>query len=379
MPIAVAAENDKREDGAPIPPGTIDPELVKLRRTRSKIGIITAAGVVGMCVYFLLRLGPDRKFAGEGEKPTAIAISDVLGDRIAPNSFVEVEAEPLVGHAIRSVKTRGDVGLRVVPVRGTGDRLWLALPGDAWDPPVIDGRYTGRLRKLGDLALAPSVKGHVEATPRPLFATAAAVRAGLASGRVKTVTGDDVVLTDAHQIAFDIVEPNAATIVVSFIERFPDMRSWGGAMKRAEIDVKPGTPKPSDEALGQGRYEVAMSVDEAQKKLQAAELWAARVEPVKRHRAGTWGDLKKSGADGLALGGAVTPDAQVDLVGIYVQRPIPDDAYALLTTESPKDYWYVLPITIALAVIGLLFAWALVRAIRRDLLPSTPLRSPARA
>jgi hypothetical protein len=372
MPIAVARgenDSDKLEDGARVPPGTIDPDLVKLGRGRSKIGIITAAGVVGLCVYFLLRLGPDRKFAGEGDKPTAVAISDILGDRIAPNSFVDLEAEPLVSHAVRSIKARGDVGLRVVPVRGTGDRVWLALPGDAWDPPVINNRYTGRLRKLGDMALASSVKSQVEANPRPLFATAAAIHAGLAGGRVKLVTGDDVALTDSHQVAFDVVDPNAATIIVSFIERFPDIRGWNGAMKRAGIEVKPGTAKPGDAALGQGRFEVAMSVDEATAKLQAAELWAARVEPVKRHRAGTWGDLKKSGAGGLALGGAVTPDAQVDLVGIFVDRPIPDDAYTLVTNEIPQDYWYVLPITIALALIGLLFAWALVRAIRRDLLP----------
>ena len=69
---------------------------------------------------------------------------------------------------------------------------------------------------------------------------------------------------------------------------------------------------------------------------------------MKRHRAGTWGDLKKSAVGGFALGGAVTPDVQVDLVGIYVDRPIPDDAYTLITTEVPQDYWYVLPITVAL-------------------------------
>jgi hypothetical protein len=326
--------------------------------------------VVGLCVYFLLRLGPDRKFAGEDDKPTAVAVSDILGDRIAPNSFIELEAEPLVSHAIRSVKTRGDLGLRVVPVRGTGDRLWLTLPGDAWEPPVMNNRYRGRLRKLGDTALASSVRDYVEATPRPLFATAAAVRAGLASGRVKLVTGDDITVSDTQQVSFDVVDPGTAAIIVSFIDKYPDMRSWGGAMKRANIEVKPGTVKPYDAALGQGRYEVAMSVDDATKKVKDAELWAARIEAVNRHRVGTWGDLKKSGAAGFALGGAVTPDAQVDLVGIFVDRPIPDDAYTLITTEVPQDYWYVLPITIALALIGLLFAWALVRAIRRDLMPA---------
>ena len=63
------------------------------------------------------------------------------------------------------------------------------------------------------------------------------------------------------------------------------------------------------------------------------------------------------------------PDVQLDLVGLYVARAIPSDAYALITSERPPDYWHVLPVTIGLALIGLVFAWALVRAVRRDLLP----------
>ena len=62
------------------------------------------------------------------------------------------------------------------------------------------------------------------------------------------------------------------------------------------------------------------------------------------------------------------PDAQLDLVGLYVVRAIPSDAYALILGEHPQDYWYVLPVTILVALIGLLFAWALVRAVKRDLL-----------
>ena len=156
----------------------------------------------------------------------------------------------------------------------------------------------------------------------------------------------------------------------------PDMRSWGGALKRAEIEATPAAAKPIDEALGQGRFEVALSPDDATKKLEKGELYAARVEPVIRHKTGTWGELKKSPADGLALGGGNTPDAQIDLVGIFVTRPVPDDALVVVTGEVPQDYWYVLPITIALGTIALLFAWALVRAIKRDLLPT---RAPQNA
>lgn len=358
------------DEGAPIPKGTIDPSMIKLRRSRAKVGVITSAGVLVLCVYFLLRLSPDRKFAGEGDKPTAVAVSDVLADRIGPHGFIELEAEPLMAHAVRSVKAKGDVGLRVVPVRGSGDKLWIAMSGDGWDTPTITSRYAGRLRKLSDMALGKSVRSYVAETPRPVFATAVAVRAGLGGNRVKLVTGEDLQIADDQQVAFDIVEAGSSSIVVSFNEKYPDMRAWGGALKRAEIEYKPGAAKPIDEALGQGRFDVPLSPADATKKLEAGELWAARVDPVTRHRAGAWSELKKSAADGLALGGTSTPDAQIDLIGIYVTRPIPDDAYALVTGETPQDYWYVLPITIALAVIGLLFAWALVRAVRRDLLPA---------
>ena len=71
---------------------------------------------------------------------------------------------------------------------------------------------------------------------------------------------------------------------------------------------------------------------------------------------------------GFVVNGTTIPDAQIDLLGLYVARSIPSDAYALITDENPADYWYVLPITIALCVIGLIFAWALVRAVKRDLL-----------
>lgn len=360
----------EREPGEFLPKGAIDPDLVKLRRTKAKVGIITSAGVLVICVYFLLRLSSDRRFGGESDQPTAVAVSDILGDRIAPDSYVELEAEPLMSHAIRSIKAKGDAGLRVVPVRGSSDRLWLTVSGDGFDQPAINSKYVGRLRKLDSMTLSTSVKSYAAETPRPVFATVPAIRAGFASNKLKLVTGEELAVDDSQQLSFETVEPATSLVIVSFNERLPDMRAWGGALKRANLEYKPGTPKENDAGLGQGRFEVPVATEEAIKKLEAAELWAARVEPVVRHRTGTWGEIKKSTAEGLALGGAVSPDTRVDLVGIFVTKGIPDGAYALVTNEVPQDYWYVLPITIALGAIALLFAWALVRAIRRDLLPT---------
>ena len=69
------------------------------------------------------------------------------------------------------------------------------------------------------------------------------------------------------------------------------------------------------------------------------------------------------------VNGKVVPDADVDLVGAYVVRDIPKGSLVLLAEERPGDYWYVMPITIALVVIALVFSWVLVRSVRRDLLP----------
>jgi hypothetical protein len=213
--------------------------------------------------------------------------------------------------------------------------------------------------------------------PRPVFATAAAVRAGAAIGTVVTVVGDQVTLADSDAVALDLVEPNAATIAASFNDRLPDTAAWLAALDKAGI--APASTGAIDVALGQVRFTVAQPVAVTAKKLEAAALWAARIEPVTRHHETTWGALRTRNSRGdpgaapsdvgFNIGGAPVPDAQIELIGLYVAHRIPGDAYVLVTGEQPDDYWYVMPITIALAAILLVFAWALVRAIRRDLVP----------
>ena len=105
----------------------IDPDLVKLSRPPPKIGVITAAGLVFLCVFFLIRLGPDRRFGGKqlGPRPRH-GPPTCSPARSRPTSLILLPAEPLVSHAIRTTTAKASLGLRVVPVRGTGDRLWIA-------------------------------------------------------------------------------------------------------------------------------------------------------------------------------------------------------------------------------------------------------------
>jgi hypothetical protein len=366
-PIDKRSEVEPRDPGAPIAHDQIDPELVKLARPRPKVGVITAAGLVFLCVMFLLRLGPDRRFAGGSTEPAPVAVADVLAGKVDTDKLVVLAAEPLVSHALRTTNAKASLGRRLVPARGTGERLWLVVSGDGWEAPSTTG-YVGRLRRLDDLPLAPATRDYAAAHPRPVFATAAAVRAGLASGTVTTVAGDPVVPAAGDPVALDVVDPNAATIVASFNDRLPDTAAWKTALGKAGI--APASTGPVDTALGQIRFAIAAPVGATTARLESAGLWAARVEPVTRHYQTTWGALRTSPPAGLDVGGSVLPDAQIELVGLYVARGIPGDAYALVTGELPDDYWHVMPITIALAAILLVFAWALVRAIRRDLVPA---------
>lgn len=353
------------EPGAPIPKDAIDPELIKLARPRPRVGVITSAGLVFLSVFFLWRLSPDRRFSGSSEAPTQVTASDVVAGKVAADSFVSLEAEPLIAHAIRATPSKGNPGMRVVPARGTGERLWLVLGGDGWDPPNV-GAYTGRLRKLAELPFADAIREYARTHPRPVFATASAVRAGFATRKVTVVSGETVPIQDADRVAFEVVEPNVVSIVCALDDRFPNAAAWATALAGAGI-TPDGAPNATTE---QARFEVHGSLPEITTKLQVGKLFAATVEPVTRHLETTWGELAASSPAGFTVEGVTVPDGEVDLVGLYVASGIPADAYALLTTEKPAEYWYVLPVTIALAVIALLFAWVLVRAVKRDLLPT---------
>ncbi len=380
MPTALMAESEQRsatnEPGAPIPHDAVDPDLIKLTRPRAKIGLLTSAGMVFLCAFFLWRLSPDRRFGGEPDAARLVAIADVIAGKVGSDAHVALEAEPMMSHAIRATKASGDPGMRVTPVRGSSERVWLVLDGVGWDPPTI-GRYTGRLRPLADMPFGDTVRQRAATEPRAVFATATAIRAGLAAGKIATVDGDTIAVRDTDRVAFDVVDPDVSTIIATFTPGTPehaallDEAAWAAELVKLGITATPAAADPRDKALNQGRFNATMPVTIVTAKLEGARLWAARVEPVTRHHETTWGAIKGSSPSGFTVGTTTIPDAQLDLVGVYVTRTIPDGAYALLIAERPQDYWYILPITIVVAIIGLLFLWTLIRTVRRDVLPTS--------
>jgi hypothetical protein len=369
-----AATSD--DPGAPIPKDQIDPDLIKLRRARPKIGLVTSAGMVFLCAYFLVKLNADRAFSGGGEQPRLVQLADVVSGKVATESFVEIPAEPMMSHAIRAAKGKGDPGLRVTPVRGTNEHVWLVLDGVGWDAPVTTNRYAGRLRTFSDIPFHDAVDKQAKAHPRPVFVTASSLRAGFAANALKSVDGDDLKITDADKVAFDVIDPNLSTVVATFTPGTPDhvalldAGAWQKAMADLGIAAQPIPLDEKDKALGQVRFDTQHPVADVTTKLEGAKLWAVRVESVTRHYETTWGALKASPPAGFTVGQATLPDAQLDLVGIYVARGLPSGAVALIVGEIPQDYWYILPITIVVGIIGLLFLYALIRTVKRDFLPT---------
>jgi hypothetical protein len=364
------------EPGAPIPKDKIDPDLIKLRRARPKIGLVTSAGMVFLCAYFLLRLDADRAFSRAGDQPRLVQVADVVSGKVATESFVELPAEPMMSHAIRASKGKGDPGLRITPVRGTNERVWLVLDGVGWDAPVTTSRYAGRLRAFTDIPFHDAVDAHAKAQPRPVFVAASTLRAGFASNTLSSVDGDSLQIKDGDKVAFDVIDPGLSTVTATFTPGTPDhvalldQGAWQKSMTDLGITAKALPVDEKDKALGQVRFETQHPVSEVTTKLEGAKLWSARVEAVTRHHETTWGALKASPPAGFTVGPSTLPDAQLDLVGIYVSRGLPSGAVALLVGEIPQDYWYILPITIVVGIIGLFFLYALIRTIKRDFLPT---------
>lgn len=348
------------DPGAPVPKDAIDPDLVKLARTRLKVGVVTCVGIILLSALFVLRLNPDRRFAGNGDTPEQVTQQQIVDGKVAVDSYVQVTGEPEIAGALRAAQNASETGLRIAPVRGTKDHLWIVISGDGWIAPT-HFEYKGRLRKLADLPFAGALDD-AAAHPRPIFAPPAAIRAAFASN-----TLDGVTISDADRVAIEVVDSTASSIIAGFVEKAPTIDAWTAQLAEAGLTpAKPGTPVGTDRV----RFDIALPVVDVTAKLAAAHLVATRVEAITRSGTTTWGKLKTSPANALSVNGATLPDGQIDLVGVYAVRGAPSDAYALIAEEKPADYWYVLPITVVLTALGLVFLYGLVRAIRRDFLPA---------
>ena len=362
----------KREVGAPVPKDEIDPELVSLRGPRAKVGAITALAIVVVCGVYLIKLFGDLVFARAGVEPRTVKVSEIVAGDVGTSELVEVRGAQVERSAAVRVRTgAGDPGQRVAPVVGTHDMLWIAVSGDP-DAPYLDGRYVGRVHDTSSGPLAAAMREYLD-TPQPRFVTGAELqRARLASadgGTLKTVDGEPITARADTPIELGVVDPGAAKLVVAYTDKLKDAKAWGDALAAAGV-IAPGTaPSESDKVGATWIVHAPDAVKTTEAALEAKDLWATRVDPISVQRKASWKELVATPA-GLTIGDANLPWSAIDVAAVWVPRPLPDGARVLVADERPGDYKLVQPLYVALALIGLLFAWALWRAVKRDWLPA---------
>lgn len=375
------ADAPARDPGAPIGKDEIDPDLVSLRRSAPKVGIVTSAAIVLLCVVLMVRLRDDFAFSRSGDSPRTVSVEDVVAGKIADDSYVSVVAPLDRSAAVRARVTEANAGTRVVPVRGSGDRLWVAVPGDAWAPVVPDDVVTGRLRTLASVRFGDVVREHVARNATPRFITGEALRQAKAGGAaVPLIGGGSHTLAPTDEVEISQVDPGAAVVVATFNPRLPDVKSWTDALAAAGVLAADAKPVRATEETARWEVRRADAVASISTAIEGAQLWGARVEPATTRFRSPWTTLAVSDA-GVTSPAGVIPWSSVDVVALWAPRPVPAGARVVLADEKPGAYWYLLPVYIGLALFAILFTWALVLAVRRTVRDArkTPAAAPSAA
>lgn len=364
--LSMAADAPPRDPGAPIGKDELDPELVSLRRGAPTVGVVTSAAIVILCVVLMVRLRHDLAFSRSGDTPRQVTVEDVVAGKVGDDSYVSLRAPLDRASAVRARVTEANAGTRVLPVLGSGDRLWLAVPGDPWSPVSHDDVVSGRLRPLAAVRFADPVVAYVARNPVPRFISGAELRAARLGGKnaVTLVGGGTLTVAPTDQVELMVADPGAAIVVATFNPRLPDVKAWGEALAAAGVVAAGTAPiRTSDDTA---RWEVRQpdAVAAVGRALEAAQLWGARVEAASTQHKVAFGELPVTEA-GVGLPGGVIPWSAVDVVAVHAPRPVPAGARVLLLDEKPAAYWYLTPVYVVLAVFALLFTWALTLAVRR--------------
>ncbi len=368
MHALAMADDANREPGAPIGKDEIDPDLIRLPRGALQIGLIAAAGVLVLCIALLVRLRHDVGYAREDDTPRPVTAADIVAGKVADNSYVTLEAPPDRAGAVRLRLTKGSDGHRVVAVRGTGDRLWLALPGDAMDHAAQrDDRVSGRLRRLADVRYAGPLARALAAYPAPRFITGAELR------RARTANATSVTLIDGQPLTLgadadvdlSVVDPNAAIVVAALSEGHPTAAAWAEALVAAGVIAAGQAPISATADLVRWEVRRPDAVAAVQAILDQAQLSGARTDASATNLRTRFSALAVTDA-GVTSPAGVIPWSAIDVAAVWAPRPVPAGAWVVLADERPGDYWYMQAIFVGLVLIGALAAWALVRAVRRQ-------------
>jgi len=362
------------EPGAPIPDDAIDPELIALRRGAGDVSPLLSFSVLVFCAYMMITLRADLRFSREAAEPrrvedlVALTANGDLHDR-----FVHVRAVPDRSFSAQVSAGGAIAGQRVTPVLGSGDRVWLYADSNPWTALVAHHEFQqGRLRPLDDLPFADGLRAFVrQQPPTPRAIDLESLRAAVQSGAAAVTDpagGPLAIAADTPVTVHEIIRGRAELVARATADRL-DEAAWNLVLTNAGV-------LPPGERAYQGsvrafwyRVPAAEGLAALRTKLRADNLFAVDVRPVVETRRTTWGQLAAT-SGGVRFGERSIAWTDIDRASVSIGHTIPAEAVILLTHEQPATYWYLLPIYVAMALLALLFAWALFRAVRR-MIPAT--------
>ncbi|MCS6915827.1 MAG: hypothetical protein RMK29_02825 [Myxococcales bacterium] len=156
---AAPAAQDPREEGAPIPPDAVDPELIRLPPPRRPRSPVLALAVVVLGSGVLYRLMPDLRYALQPLQPAELGEARLALSHPAllPGRYVALGGMPDLRNAIvlepRGARTRS----QLFRLLGTRSRI-LVLTQGPYERKEFLPRYVGRLRTLDELPYAAAVR-----------------------------------------------------------------------------------------------------------------------------------------------------------------------------------------------------------------------------
>lgn len=171
--------------------------------------------VIGLGGYLLFWMFGDVRYFMQGSEPrdlgdAAALVQKGLDGENLSEQFVVLRGTPDVQHAARmKIKERTIGYLRLVE---GGGRLFAAIPRDgAAAPNQFEGRFEGRMRRLGDSPNFAAIQQHFDAERivEERDATAAALLAALGSRR-----GDGLEIADDAGRTFALGSKETVTLVV---------------------------------------------------------------------------------------------------------------------------------------------------------------------
>lgn len=341
----------------------IDPELVRLPRSRTRVRPIMALAIIAICLTLLVRLIPDLIFSRQSSTPIRVdSAADLSAD--LENRFVEINVSPDRPQAVRILPSGSSVGEVLMPALGTGGKLWLLLPASPWTGPhVTSENYRGRLMRLADMDFATTLRSYFREgnnVPRPIALSE--VRNALASGAmtVRNVAGDTLTVHPDTFVRVHEVAENRARVYAVSTDPYDNEAAWRLALEGAGILPSDTAAVSSD--TGSWTFEVPApeGVEAIREKLVQARLFAASADEIGKTREGTWSELSLEGQD-IMLG---QPERgfKTQHIAVGAALELPEGAFLLSTTEEPGTYWYVLALVLLLAFFILLFTFGLYRS-----------------